>query len=105
MSTVPPELEDGLVKVIDVPSLLSDQEDTEVPPTDRADTPTRKEPEMVTLDPPVLGISVRLTWEINGCWVSATDQASVTTLLPVLSCLSPYFPSPIEIIWPSEDNA
>jgi hypothetical protein len=64
--TVPPTGADGLVKVKVVPSALSFQDETAVAPTEIPVTPTKKEPLIVTVAPPVFGIWERSTLDSEG---------------------------------------
>jgi len=61
----------GLVKVNEVPSLLSVHVEIEVDPTVREVRPTKKEPFRVTVAPPVFGIMVLLTEAMVGDCVRA----------------------------------
>ena len=76
-STAPVLEEAGLTNERDVPSELSVQLVTELGPTDRAVTPTRKDPLRVTAAPPILGIRDLLVWVIEADCLNDGAQVSV----------------------------
>ena len=62
----PPIADAGLTNESKVPSALSFQFATVIPPTVTLETPTRNDPESCTFAPPVFGINARSELEIVG---------------------------------------
>jgi len=93
--TFPPESDAGLMNFKDVPAGLSVQLVTWIPPTEMPVTPTKNEPLIVVVAPPLFGIKDLSALEIAGFCTRELAHVSVTKVESRPSWRSPYLPSPI----------